>query len=102
MAADQHSVRVPTEGQQRWIERIWKAFGTPFIEPEYGFAPDGVARVVLNGLVFVCTPDSRCHLEFAQSASWPDGFKEWMIWRDEHGLDGSYEATYDALVVGDH
>ena len=26
--------------------------------------------------------------------------KEQMIWRDDHGLDGSYEATVDAMLDG--
>lgn len=99
MAADQHSVRVPTEGQQLWLERIWEALDTPFSERKHAVAPDGIVRVFLTGLVFVCTPDSRCHLEMpAGPAGPPSDFKDLMIWRDEHGLDGSYEATYDAMV----
>lgn len=97
-----HNVRTITEGQQRWLERIAATFGTPFSEDAYAVAPDGIARMFLNGLVFVCTRDSRCHLEIQQTGGGPPSdFKDLMIWRDEHGLDGSYDATYDA-IVGDH
>src|SRR5262245_15117708 len=66
---DEHSVRAITEGQQRWLERIWARFGTPFEEPRYGIGYQGCMRVALNGFVFVVDRDTnRCHLEWYDDA----------------------------------
>lgn len=88
-----------TNGQRWWLERIWKAFGTPLEVMDYGVGAHGAARMAINGLVFCVDRETNAvSVESGLSARWPDSVREHMIWREEHGYDGSYEATVDFLA----
>lgn len=93
-----------TKGQRWWLEKLWAAFGNPLEEMSYGVGHRGSARMVLNGLVFVVDRErNTVSVEVGMSYRAPSDFKDLMIWRDEHGYDGSYEGTRESLADwGDH
>jgi hypothetical protein len=65
-----------TDGQRRWLTRIWEAFGDSFTEPSYGVGHKGCARMVVNGLVFVVDRETnRVSVELATEMPSPS-FKD--------------------------
>lgn len=92
---------VITEGQRRWITRIWEAFGDSFTEPSYGIGYMGCVRMPVNGLVFVVDRvTNRVSVELATEMPRPD-FKEMMQDAVDDGF--SPEAAYEhvhGLVAG--
>lgn len=93
---------VITDGQRRWLDTIWEAFGDPFSPMHWGVGHLGCARMCVGKLVFVVDRETNhCSVELAMGGTLPGAdIKEQMIWRDEHGLDGSYEATRDSMLGG--
>ena len=92
-----------TDNQRVALDRLWAQFGEPDERMHYGVGHKGCARMVIGAVVFVVDRDTnRTSVEWRETLGRRD-FKDEMIWRDEHGLDGSYEGTREAYAVGaDH
>lgn len=92
-----------TDRQRAALDRLWTLFGEPDEKMHYGIGYKGCARMVIQTVVFVVDRDTnRTSVEWCEPLRRRD-FKDEMIWRDEHGLDGSYEGTRDSMLEGaDH